>query len=45
MPVDKKMMADMKKRYGEKHGEEVYYALENKRKGKHKLAESLSKRK
>ena len=27
-----KVMRDMKSRYGEKHGEEVFYATENKRK-------------
>lgn len=30
MPVNKKMMAAMKKEYGSKKGENVYYAMENK---------------
>lgn len=32
MPVNKKKMAAMKKEYGSKRGEEVYYAMENKQK-------------
>ena len=32
MPVNKKKMAALKKQYGSKKGEDVYYALENKRK-------------
>lgn len=32
MPVNRKMMANMKKEYGEKKGERVYYAMEMKRK-------------
>ena len=31
-----KVMRDMKSRYGEKHGEEVFYATENKRKSQKK---------
>jgi len=36
MPVDKKMMRELKERYGEEAGERVYYALEQKRKKKAK---------
>jgi len=36
MPVNKKKMAAMKKEYGAKKGTQVYYALENKMKKKHK---------
>ena len=32
MPVNRKMMKNLKKEYGEKKGEDVYYAIENKRK-------------
>jgi hypothetical protein len=32
MPVNRKMMANMKKEYGKKKGEQVYYAMENKMK-------------
>lgn len=32
MPVNKKMMKDLKKEYGAKKGKSVYYALENKQK-------------
>ena len=32
MPVNRKMMANMKKEYGSKKGESVYYAMENKMK-------------
>lgn len=31
MPVNKKMMDSMKKQYGAKKGESVYYAMENKK--------------
>jgi hypothetical protein len=34
MPVNKKMMKNMKKEYGEKKGESVYYAVEQKMKKK-----------
>jgi len=36
MPVNRKMMKNMKKEYGEKKGENVYYAMENKMKTKTK---------
>jgi hypothetical protein len=36
MPVNRKMMANMKKEYGSKKGERVYYAMENKMKKKTK---------
>ena len=32
MPVNKAMMKEMQKRYGMKHGKDVYYAVENKQK-------------
>ncbi len=32
MPIDESMMKDMKKRYGPKKGEGVYFAVETKRK-------------
>jgi hypothetical protein len=32
MPINKKMMASMKKQYGKKTGERVYYAVEAKQK-------------
>ena len=35
MPINKKKMAALKKEYGKKKGESVYYAMENKNK-KHK---------
>lgn len=41
MPVNQSMMQSMRKQYGSKKGEKVYYATER----KHKLAEALSKRK
>lgn len=36
MPVNRKMMKEMKKRYGAKAGERVYYAVEAKQKKKKK---------
>jgi hypothetical protein len=36
MPINKKMMKDMKERYGEEAGERVYYAVEMKQKKKAK---------
>jgi hypothetical protein len=33
MPVNKEMMKNMKKRYGEKKGEEIYYSVEQKQRG------------
>ena len=36
MPVNQKMMREMKKRYGSKKGKDVYYAVENKQKKKKK---------
>lgn len=32
MPVNKKMMQEMKKRYGKEKGKDVYYAVEQKQK-------------
>jgi hypothetical protein len=34
MPVNKKMMSNMKKQYGKEKGKDVYYAVENKIKNK-----------
>lgn len=34
MPINQKMMRNMKKEYGSKKGESIYYALENKKKKK-----------
>lgn len=34
MPINKKMMSSLKKEYGKKKGESIYYALENKKKSK-----------
>jgi hypothetical protein len=36
MPVNRKKMEALKKEYGEKKGNEVYYKLENKKKKKKK---------
>ena len=36
MPVQRKMMDELKKRYGEDRGEDVYFALEQKQKNKKK---------
>lgn len=36
MPIDKEMMASMKKKYGDKKGEQVYRATENRRKAEKK---------
>lgn len=37
MPINEKMMKAMKKEYGKKKGESVYYAVENKKKMEDKL--------
>ena len=29
MPINQKIMDNLKREYGDKHGEEVYYAMEN----------------
>jgi hypothetical protein len=42
MPIIKSLMRSLKKQYGPEKGEQMYYALENKR--KHGLADSLTKR-
>lgn len=36
MPINKSMMAAMKKEYGSKKGKSVYYAMENKMKSEGK---------
>lgn len=36
MPVNRKEMNSLKKQYGAKKGEKIYYALENKKKQKPK---------
>jgi len=52
MPVNQSMMTNMKRQYGTKKGEQVYYAMENKMKSKkgskkavlkHKLSKMYSK--
>ena len=40
MPINQKKMKALKEEYGEKHGEEVYYALEQKQKNKDKQHKS-----
>lgn len=45
MPVIRSIMTDMKKKYGDKKGENVYYAVENKMKSKGKLRSMLAKAK
>ncbi len=32
MPINKKMMSNMKKQYGKEKGKDVYFAVENKQK-------------
>jgi hypothetical protein len=36
MPINKKMMASMKKQYGKEKGKDVYFVMENKMKAKKK---------
>lgn len=46
MPVNRKMMNDLKKEYGEEKGKSIYYAIEQKRKEKearHKKAKDYAK--
>lgn len=43
MPVNKSMMAAMKKEYGAKKGKSVYYAVEAKQKAKAKAKPSTKK--
>lgn len=38
MPVDERKMKALKSEYGDKHGERVYYAMENKGKNSKKKA-------
>ncbi len=45
MPVNKSMMAAMKKEYGAKKGKQVYYAVEAKEKAKTKAKQKSSKKK
>jgi hypothetical protein len=45
MPVNKSMMAAMKKEYGAKKGKSVYYAVEAKQKAKAKTKSSTKKSK
>lgn len=43
MPINKKKMSNLKKEYGEKKGESIYYALENKDKSKKKTSSKKKK--
>jgi hypothetical protein len=43
MPIIRSMMQDMQKKYGTEKGKNVYYAVENKMKGKGKLRSMLAK--
>lgn len=45
MPVNKSMMAAMKKEYGAKKGKQVYYTVEAKEKAKTKAKSKPSKKK
>lgn len=46
MPINRKMMANMKKEYGKKSGKNIYYAMENKLKTENpKKAEKLYSKK
>lgn len=44
MPVNRKKMAALKKQYGTKKGEDVYYAMENKAKHSTKKKSSRAKK-
>lgn len=44
MPVNKSMMAAMKKEYGAKKGKQVYYAVEAKQKAKSKSKPKTKKK-
>lgn len=43
MPIIRSMMDAMKKKYGDKKGESVYYAIENKMKKKGKFRSMINK--
>lgn len=44
MPVNRKKMKALKKEYGAKKGEEIYYRMENKEKHKGKRPKSKKRR-
>ena len=44
MPVNKKMMSELKKQYGTQKGTNIYYALENKRKQEAKKPKAKAKK-
>lgn len=44
MPINKKVMREMKKEYGKKKGEDVYYGWETNQKKKHGKARSMNLR-
>lgn len=44
MPVNESMMRALKKKYGDEKGEQVYYAMENKRKHEKKRSKSKTKK-
>jgi hypothetical protein len=45
MPINKKKMNALKKQYGAKEGEDIYYKLENKAKAKKKKKHTKKKKK
>jgi len=44
MPVNKSLMAKLKKKYGSEKGERIYYAMEQKAKSKKKRGKHKAKR-
>ena len=44
MPVNRKMMSELKKQYGKQKGVDVYYAIENKRKQEAKKTKAKPKK-
>lgn len=44
MPINKKMMAALKKEYGAKKGKSIYYAMENQGKTGHKKKKAKKKK-
>ena len=45
MPVNKKMMNAMKKEYGDRKGESIYYAMENEMGHKHMMGKKKKSKK